>query len=113
MVQLAGLCVKSWQRDGGGGGEMSLMHGRVFEKVGVNISTVYGVFSDEFKIKFLELKMMVSSGLRVFRWWRMRNPHVPAAHLNTRFIVTSKSWFGGGGDLTPLLPDETAGESFS
>ena len=104
---------KSWQRDGGGGGEMSLMHGCVFEKVGVNISTVYGVLSDEFKTQITGAEndgQFWASGISLVA--HMRNPHVPAAHLNLRFIVTSEGWFGGGGDLTPLLPDEPAGLTF-
>ena len=108
----------SWDRvdsEGGpgGGGVRGQMNGKVFEKVGVNVSTVGGRFAPEFAASIHGAQddpSFFATGISLVA--HMANPHVPAVHMNTRFLCTTKRWFGGGADLNPAIPDEEDTEAF-
>jgi coproporphyrinogen III oxidase len=101
-----------WNRDddesgAGGGGVRGQMNGKVFEKVGVNVSTVGGAFAPEFAKSIHgagDDPQFFATGISLVA--HMANPHVPAVHMNCRYLVTQKSWFGGGADLNPPIPYE-------
>lgn len=96
-----------WTRAEGGGGVAGMLRGRVFEKAGVHVSYVHGVFSPEMATNMpgiAEDRRFIATGVSVII--HPVNPRVPAAHMNTRFLSVGKTWFGGGGDLTPLLADQ-------
>ena len=107
-----------WERtdpsgEPGGGGLRGQMNGQVFEKVGVNVSTVGGTFSPEFAASIHgadEDPSFFATGISLVA--HMANPHVPAVHMNTRFLTTTKRWFGGGADLNPAIPYDEDTEAF-
>ncbi|HEX2803181.1 MAG TPA: oxygen-dependent coproporphyrinogen oxidase [Sphingomicrobium sp.] len=108
-----------WDREdesgaSGGGGVRAQMNGSVFEKVGVNVSTVGGRFSPEFAKTILGADeadpRFFATGISLVA--HMANPHVPAVHMNTRFLATTKRWFGGGADLNPAIPCQEDTDAF-
>ena len=104
---------KNNKKDEGGGEFRILKNGKIFDKVGVNYSKVYGKFPKNFQKKILGAKKNPSfwaSGISVVM--HMKNPHIPAMHFNTRYICTTQDWFGGGIDVTPSIKDENEKKEF-
>jgi len=96
-----------WARAEGGGGTMGMLRGRVFEKAGIHVSVVHGTFTPEMAKTMPGAEVdprFFATGVSVIV--HPKNPRMPTAHMNTRFICTTEAWFGGGGDLTPMLPDQ-------
>lgn len=115
----AGFGYKEWDRDTddgshGGGGVQGLMKGKVFEKVGVNVSTVSGAFNPQFAAQINGASenhpQFTATGISLVA--HMANPHVPAVHMNTRFLTTQTAWFGGGADLNPPIPYKEDTQAF-
>ncbi|MDE0931985.1 MAG: oxygen-dependent coproporphyrinogen oxidase [Novosphingopyxis baekryungensis] len=114
----AAFAYTAWQRDDpdgqpGGGGVRGVMKGKIFEKVGVNVSTVGGTFNPDFAASIngaAEDPSFLATGISLVA--HMANPHVPAVHMNTRFLTTTKKWFGGGADLNPPLPKQEDTDGF-
>jgi len=99
--------IQKWDREGGGGGEIGLLYGTVFEKMGVNVSTVYGNLNTELAKQLPSgmAKDFWASGISIVS--HPKNPFIPPIHMNTRCIITTNSiWFGGGIDLNPIIKDE-------
>ncbi len=102
-----GFELTDWTRAEGGGGTMGMLRGRVFEKAGVHVSVVHGTFTPEMAKTMPGADVdprFFATGVSVIV--HPKNPRMPTAHMNTRFICTTEAWFGGGGDLTPMLPDQ-------